>query len=169
MGRDCPADYGVRYSIWHVAQKTCKDKTQSSTSIVFDVLYLSWNHLQRFASIACVPSYIPCRVPGKEGDGRLIEMYGFGVAVVNDKLQLTDVDIYYKTEPFFQDCEKTSSSVLGSVFLHILLSLSILLTSFFVVRRVRGLIETPGFAWNRWHRCVGRRWARDGVFYEVTS
>ena len=89
-------------------------------------------------------------------------MYGFGVAVVNDKLQLTDVDIYYKPEPFIQDCQKISSSVLGSVFLQILLSLSICLTSFFVVRRVRGLIETPGFAWNRWHRCVGRRWARDG-------
>jgi len=72
-------------------------------------------------------------VPGKEGDGRLIEMYGFGVAVVNDKLQLTDVDIYYKPEPFFQDCQKTSSSVLGSVFLQILLSLSILLTSSFVL------------------------------------
>lgn len=64
-------------------------------------------------------------------------MYGFGVAVVNDKLQLTDVDIYYKPEPFIQDCQKTSSSdsssVLGSVFLYILLSLSILLTSSFVL------------------------------------
>ena len=37
------------------------------------------------------------------------------------------------------------------------------------IRRVRGLIETPGFAWNwwqlfhlAWHRCLGRRWARDG-------
>ena len=39
---------------------------------------------------------------GNEGDGRLIEMYGFGVAVVNDKLQLVDVDIYYKPEPFIQ-------------------------------------------------------------------
>lgn len=48
-----------------------------------------------------MPSFCP-HAPGKEGDGRMIEMYGFGVAVVNDKLQLTDVDIYYKPEPFIQ-------------------------------------------------------------------
>ena len=52
----------------------------------------SWRHWGHFTG-----SY-----EGKEGDGRLIEMYGFGVAVVNDKLQLTDVDIYYKPEPFIQ-------------------------------------------------------------------
>jgi len=29
-------------------------------------------------------------------------MYGFGVAVVNDKLQMVDVEIFYKPEPFIQ-------------------------------------------------------------------
>ena len=35
-----------------------------------------------------------------KGDGELIEMYGFGTAVVNDKLQLQDVEIYYNAEDF---------------------------------------------------------------------
>lgn len=47
---------------------------------------------------------------GKEGDGRLIEMYGFGVAVVNDKLQMVDVEIFYKPEPFIQSLRGTAGS-----------------------------------------------------------
>ena len=35
-----------------------------------------------------------------KGKGELIEMFGFGTAVVNDKLQLTNVDIYYNAEDF---------------------------------------------------------------------
>lgn len=35
-----------------------------------------------------------------KGEGQFIEMFGFGTAVVNDKLQLTDVDIYYNAEEF---------------------------------------------------------------------
>mmetsp|Transcript_80737 Transcript_80737/g.127536 ORF Transcript_80737/g.127536 Transcript_80737/m.127536 type:complete len:301 (+) Transcript_80737:43-945(+) len=60
----------------------------------------SWRHWGHFTG-----SY-----EGKEGDGRLIEMYGFGVAVVNDKLQLIDVDIYYKPEPFIQALRGTAGS-----------------------------------------------------------
>ena len=35
-----------------------------------------------------------------KGSGELIEMYGFGTAVVNDKLQLQDVEIYYNAQEF---------------------------------------------------------------------
>ena len=35
-----------------------------------------------------------------QGKGELVEMFGFGTAVVNDKLQLTEVDIYYNAEEF---------------------------------------------------------------------
>lgn len=35
-----------------------------------------------------------------QGKGELVEMFGFGTAVVNDKLQLQDVDIYYNAEDF---------------------------------------------------------------------
>ncbi|CAJ1942014.1 unnamed protein product [Cylindrotheca closterium] len=37
---------------------------------------------------------------GNKGEGQLVEMFGFGTAVVNDKLQLMDVDIYYNAEQF---------------------------------------------------------------------
>jgi len=35
-----------------------------------------------------------------KGKGELVEMFGFGTAVVNDKLQLKDVDIYYNADDF---------------------------------------------------------------------
>lgn len=35
-----------------------------------------------------------------QGKGELIEMFGFGTAIVNDKLQLTNVDIHYNAEDF---------------------------------------------------------------------
>jgi hypothetical protein len=34
------------------------------------------------------------------GDGQLVEMYGFGTAVVNEKLQLQQVEIFYNAEEF---------------------------------------------------------------------
>mmetsp|Transcript_33773 Transcript_33773/g.81877 ORF Transcript_33773/g.81877 Transcript_33773/m.81877 type:complete len:177 (+) Transcript_33773:529-1059(+) len=37
---------------------------------------------------------------GNKGEGQLVEMFGFGTAVVNDKLQLKDVEIYYNAEQF---------------------------------------------------------------------
>ena len=37
---------------------------------------------------------------GNKGNGELVEMFGFGTAVVNDKLQLQDVEIYYNVEEF---------------------------------------------------------------------
>lgn len=37
-----------------------------------------------------------------EGKGELVEMFGFGTAVVNDKLQLTEVEIFYNAEDFIK-------------------------------------------------------------------
>jgi len=39
---------------------------------------------------------------GHQGQGELVELFGFGVATVNDKLQLVDVDIYYKADEFLE-------------------------------------------------------------------
>merc|ERR1712039_927739 len=39
---------------------------------------------------------------GNQGKGELVEMFGFGTAVVNDKLQLMDVEIFYNAEDFIQ-------------------------------------------------------------------
>jgi len=38
-----------------------------------------------------------------KGEGQLIEMFGFGTAVVNDKLQLCDVEIFYNAEDFIKN------------------------------------------------------------------
>ncbi|KAL7464085.1 hypothetical protein ACHAXS_004421 [Conticribra weissflogii] len=39
---------------------------------------------------------------GNQGEGQLVEMFGFGLATVNDKLQLTDVKIYYDSREFLE-------------------------------------------------------------------
>ena len=38
-----------------------------------------------------------------KGKGQLIEMFGFGAAVVNDKLQLCDVEVFYNAEDFIEN------------------------------------------------------------------
>ena len=37
-----------------------------------------------------------------DGKGELVELFGFGTAVVNDKLQLTEVEIFYNAEDFIK-------------------------------------------------------------------
>lgn len=37
-----------------------------------------------------------------KGNGELVEVYGFGTAVVNDQLQLQDVEIFYNADEFMQ-------------------------------------------------------------------
>lgn len=39
---------------------------------------------------------------GNRGEGELVEMFGFGVATVDDKLRLIKVEIYYKPETFIE-------------------------------------------------------------------
>ncbi|CAJ1335869.1 unnamed protein product [Effrenium voratum] len=59
---------------------------------------------------------------GREGHGELIEMYGFCVAEVNDKLQLIDVDVYYKPDLFIEamrgkkpgSCCRKGADILGA-------------------------------------------------------
>uniref|UniRef100_A0A7S4QUJ2 Pathogen-related protein n=1 Tax=Alexandrium monilatum TaxID=311494 RepID=A0A7S4QUJ2_9DINO len=48
----------------------------------------SWRHWGNFTG-----SY-----EGNSGKGELIEVYGFGIATVNDRLQLLDVEIFYRPE-----------------------------------------------------------------------
>lgn len=36
------------------------------------------------------------------GDGQLVEMYGFAIATVNDKLQLCNVNLFYNAENFIK-------------------------------------------------------------------
>ncbi|CAE7506749.1 unnamed protein product [Symbiodinium sp. CCMP2592] len=50
----------------------------------------SWRHWGNFTGT----------YEGHQGHGELIEMYGFAVAEVDDKLRLIDVDIYYKADSF---------------------------------------------------------------------
>eukprot|EP00977_Amphora_coffeiformis_P000432 scaffold111_cov149-Amphora_coffeaeformis.AAC.10 len=41
-----------------------------------------------------------------QGEGELIEMFGFGTAVLNDKLQLQDVEIFYNAADFIGSLRK---------------------------------------------------------------
>jgi len=52
----------------------------------------SWRHWGNFTGT----------YEGHQGHGELVEMYGFAVAEVDDKLRLIDVDIYYKADSFLQ-------------------------------------------------------------------
>lgn len=52
----------------------------------------SWRHWATFTGTYA----------GNQGKVELVELFGFGVATVNDKLQLVDVYIYYKPEQFIK-------------------------------------------------------------------
>mmetsp|Transcript_10229 Transcript_10229/g.25700 ORF Transcript_10229/g.25700 Transcript_10229/m.25700 type:complete len:278 (-) Transcript_10229:90-923(-) len=39
---------------------------------------------------------------GVKGEGQLVEMFGFGTAVVNDKLQLMEVELHFNAEEFIE-------------------------------------------------------------------
>lgn len=56
------------------------------------VVAFSWRHWGHFTG-----SY-----KGNKGNGELVELYGFGTARVNDKLQLCDVKVYYDAAPFLK-------------------------------------------------------------------
>lgn len=47
---------------------------------------------------------------GRKGDGRIIEMYGFSVATVNEDLKLTRVEVYFKPEGMLKCFEGQMSS-----------------------------------------------------------
>lgn len=52
----------------------------------------SWRHWGEFTG-----SY-----EGNKGKGELVEMFGFGVATVDEQLRLVDVEIFYKPETFIE-------------------------------------------------------------------
>lgn len=52
----------------------------------------SWRHWGNFTG----------KYEDHQGKGELVELYGFGTATVNDKLQLVDVNIYYKADEFLE-------------------------------------------------------------------
>eukprot|EP00798_Chlamydomonas_sp_ICE-L_P001821 gene1821-33239_t len=52
----------------------------------------SWRHWANFTGT----------YEGNQGSGELVEMFGFGIGKVNDKLQLVDIDIYYKPNEFLE-------------------------------------------------------------------
>lgn len=52
----------------------------------------SWRHWGHFTG----------SFEGHRGRGELVESYGFGVATVNEKLQLLDVEIFYRPENFLE-------------------------------------------------------------------
>ncbi len=52
----------------------------------------SWRHWGHFTGT----------YDGNQGKGELVEMFGFGTAVVNDQLQLVDVEIFYNASDFIK-------------------------------------------------------------------
>lgn len=58
-------------------------------------LVFSWRHWAHFTG----------EYKGRTGDGKLHELYGIAVAVVNDALKLTAIEVYYKPEDFLRALE----------------------------------------------------------------
>jgi len=52
----------------------------------------SWRHWANFTGT----------YDNNKGNGELVELFGFGIATVNDELRLVDVDIYYKPNEFLE-------------------------------------------------------------------
>jgi hypothetical protein len=93
----CPAD------IWAPVNVTWKDSHEAFHKAfaafpweVLDVysgppkVSFTWRHWAHFTGT----------YEGNQGNGEFVEMFGFGTAVVNDKLQLQDVEIFYNAEDF---------------------------------------------------------------------
>ena len=172
MGRDCPADYGygVRYSIWHVAQKHAKIKVNQVLPL--SLMYFTCREITSSALLP-LPAFlhtflVECQAKKATDDWSKCMALAL-LWWMTSCSWLTWISITSRN-PSSRTVKKPQAvcwAVSFSRFFWVCPSYWHLLS--YWTRRVRGLIETPGFAWNRWHRCVGRRWARDGVFYEVTS
>lgn len=55
----------------------------------------SWRHWARFDGI----------YRGREGDGEIYDMFGWGIATVNEKLKIKELEMYYKPEDFLKAVE----------------------------------------------------------------
>ena len=56
---------------------------------------LTWRHWGRFSG----------EYKGRKGNGEIIEMYGFVIATVNEELQLTSADVYFRPEGLLEVLE----------------------------------------------------------------
>ncbi|CAB9502821.1 Inherit from NOG: Pathogenesis related protein-like protein [Seminavis robusta] len=93
----CPADLWDSENItWENSHDTFHNAFAAFPWEVLDVfsgppkVAFTWRHWGQFTGT----------YEDNEGKGELVEMFGFGTAVVNDKLQLQDVEIYYNAEDF---------------------------------------------------------------------
>ena len=64
------------------------------------VVAFSWRHWGTFTG----------EYKGNKGKGQLVELYGFGIAQVNENLQLCDVKLYYDTEAFLKALQGTGDA-----------------------------------------------------------
>jgi len=95
----CPAElYDAKNTTWEQSHQMFHTAFAAFPWEVLEVfsgppsVAFSWRHWAEFTGT----------FQGNKGKGELVELFGFGVATVNDKLQLLDVDIYYKAEPFLK-------------------------------------------------------------------
>lgn len=61
------------------------------------VVHFEWRHFGRFTGI----------YKGHRGAGEMIDLRGYGIATVNDKLQLMDTQVFYDQESFLKVLEGT--------------------------------------------------------------
>jgi hypothetical protein len=106
----CPADiWDVKNTTWEQSHEAFHNAFAAFPWEILDVysgppkVAFTWRHWGTFTGT----------YEQNKGNGELVEMFGFGTAVVNDKLQLTDVDIYYNAEDFISVLrgEKTPEAV----------------------------------------------------------
>lgn len=93
----CPADLWDSDNItWEDSHEAFHDAFAAFPWEVLEVfsgppkVAFTWRHWGHFTGI----------YEQNTGDGQLVEMYGFGTAVVNEKLQLQQVEIFYNAEEF---------------------------------------------------------------------
>jgi hypothetical protein len=95
----CPAHlYNAKETTWEQSHEAFHDAFAAFPWEVLEVfsgppvIAFTWRHWGDFTGT----------YDGHRGSGERVEMYGFGTAEVNDKLQLVDVDIFYKAETFME-------------------------------------------------------------------
>ena len=93
----CPADtWDSANTSWEQSHDKFHDAFAAFPWEVLEVysgppkVAFTWRHWGTFTG----------KYEGNQGEGQLVEMFGFGTAVVNDKLQLCDVEIFYNPEEF---------------------------------------------------------------------
>jgi len=97
--------HGCRTDLWDAANMSWEDSHQkfheAFASFPWELLEVftgpptvafSWRHWAHFTG----------KYEGRKGVGEQVDLYGFAVATVNDKLQLIDVEVYYKPEEFLE-------------------------------------------------------------------